>query len=432
MSFPWWSLFLMVVGVLALGTLILNLFSAVGDRPGHAGGAERCPVGSEDFLLALAGVLNAPLQAGGTARLLNNGEEFFPAMLEAVGRAGRSINILVYIWRDGEISEAFFEKLLERARAGVEVRILVDGFGGMRAPKHRIRELRDAGGKWHEFHSPKFGRLTRLHRRTHRRAIVVDGRVGFTGGAAIADHWARTGVDEGYWRDCMVELHGPLAVSLQGAFAQLWTQTTGEFLVGEAFYPKHPPADDSGGEEITRHLSVISSPSGEAHPMRHLFWFSIQSARERVYVTNPYFVPDEILQAVIEERARAGVDVRFLVPGDRIDLKPIRWASHSYFDDLLKSGVRIYEYQPTLIHQKLLVADGVWSIVGSVNMDVRSKELNQENAIGMLDREFAATVEETFFQDLEHAREITLEDWRRRSPLARVRERFFRLFEEQL
>jgi cardiolipin synthase len=165
--------------------------------------------------------------------------------------------------------------------------------------------------------------------------------------------------------------------------------------------------------------------------MRHLFWFSIQSAKNRVYITNPYFVPDEIMKGVIKERAKAGVDVRVLVPNENIDLAAIRWASQSCWEELLDAGVRIYEYQPTMIHQKLLVADGVWSIVGSANMDVRSKELNQENSLGILDSGFAEEVERTFFADLEKAREVRLDEWRRRGSLTRARERFFCLFEEQ-
>ena len=166
--------------------------------------------------------------------------------------------------------------------------------------------------------------------------------------------------------------------------------------------------------------------------MRALFWFTIQSSRKRVYITNPYFVPDDILCAVLKERARAGVDIRILVPNEHIDLPPIRYASQSYFDGLLEAGVRIFEYQPTMIHQKLLVADGVWSIVGSVNMDVRSKDLNQENALGMLDEGFAAEMEETFHRDVDQAREVHLDEWRSRPFYHRIRERFCRLFEEQL
>jgi cardiolipin synthase A/B len=432
-DFPIWAWILMGIGVVAICTLLLNLFFSIGERPEDAVQPQRCRVGSIDFLLSLSGVLNAPLHRGGTARLLNNGDEFFPAMLKAIREAERSVNFTSYIWKDGEISDAFFDALTAKAREGVPVRVLIDALGGLRAPRSRIREFRAAGGKWKRFHFPRFGNLTRLHKRNHRRALVVDGSIGFTGGASIMDKWSGDARSPDEWRDCMVEVRGRIALSLQSAFAQLWAHTAGELLTGETFYPldAHEAEQEGGGERISRHINVVSSPSSEAHPMRQVFWFSINSAEERVFITNPYFVPDDILLDTLTERARAGVDVRVLVPNEHNDVWLIRWASQSYYEELLDAGIRIYEFQPTMIHQKLLVVDGKWSIVGSVNMDVRSKELNQENCIGIHDEGFAEEMEETFFRDLERAEEIELERWRRRSPLRRIPERFFRLFEEQ-
>ncbi len=430
---PWWSLLLMAVGILAIATVFVNLFSELGERPDSAIKVGDCSVDSIEFLLALSGVTNAPLHRGGTARLLNNGDEFVPAMLEAIAAAESSINFTTYIWQDGRMSEMFFDAFTNAARAGKQVRILIDGFGGMRAPRHRIDELRAAGGRWETFHSPRFGTLTKLHKRTHRRALVIDGLVGFTGGASVMDKWLGSAQGPDHWRDCMVEVRGRLALSLQSAFAQLWTHRTGEMLAGDSFYPPHAheAEHDSDGEFIRRHINVNSSPSSEAHPMRAVFWLSIRSARKSIYVTNPYFVPDELLCQAFTDQARKGIDVRVLVPNEHNDVPIIRLASQSYYEDLLEAGVRIYEYQPTMLHQKLLVIDGSWSLVGSVNMDVRSKELNQENAIGMLDNGFAEEMERTFFEDLARAEEIDLVRWRRRPVHRRVAERFFKLFEEQ-
>ncbi len=432
-QFPWWAIALMAIAVFAVGAIFFTLFSNVGERPRHAVQVGECAVGSVDFLLALSGVTNAPLHPGGTARLLNNGDEFVPAMLEAIRSARHSINYTTYMWYDGRMSDAFFDALTEAARAGRQVRILVDAFGGMRAPRHRIAELRAAGGMWKEFHAARFGMLMRLHKRTHRRALVIDGLLGFTGGASIMDKWLgdARGADE--WRDCMVEVRGRLALSLQSAFTQLWSHETGELLSGPEFYPRHAyeVEHESDGEPIRRHVNFNGSPSSETHPMRQVFWFSIQCARERVFITNPYFVPDDLLKDALKERASGGVDVRVLVPNRLNDLPIIRYASQSHYEDLLSAGVRIFEYQPTMIHQKLLVADDMWSLVGSVNMDVRSKELNQENALGMLDEGFATEMVETFFADLERAEEIDLDRWRRRPLRRKVVERFFRLFEEQ-
>lgn len=430
---PWWLLLLAAIGLLALSTVLLSLFSAVGDRPGTASVTQTCTVTSEDFLLGMVGTANAPMQSGGTARLLNNGDEFFPAIFRALREAQRTINFMVYIWQPGRLSEQLFEILTERARAGVAVRVMVDGLGGHKAPDPRIEELRRAGGRWEWFHPPTFGKLTRFHRRNHRRVIVVDGRIGFTGGAAVHDQWLGD-AEPGQWRDSMVELRGCVATNLQSAFAQLWAQGTGEMLVGSDHFPPTEgavEAEDPGAEKISRHINVISSPSSEEHPLRRVFWLSFRAAQRSLYITNPYFVPDAVTRTVLQERAQAGVDVRVLVPGEHIDLALIRWAAHHYYQQLLDAGVRIYEYRSTMLHQKLAVVDGAWSIVGSANMDVRSKELNQENILGLLDQGFAAEIEQTFFADLERATEITPDQWRRRPRLRRVRERIAALFEEQ-
>jgi cardiolipin synthase len=316
----------------------------------------------------------------------------------------------------------------------VQVRVMADGLGGRKAPKERIEELCAAGGKWCWFHPPRFGQLTYFHKRNHRRAIIIDGEVGFTGGAAVADKWLGNAQDAEHWRDAMVEVRGPMASNLQPAFVQLWSHITGELLVGPDFYP---PEHANLGlqtrelDEVLQHVDILSSPSTDDYPLRRVFWLSFRCARESIYITNPYFVPDQVARDVLKERARAGVDVRALVPNENNDVALIRWASHSYYQELLEAGIRLYEYQPTMIHQKHLVVDGEWCVVGSANMDVRSKELNQECVLGILDRDFSATIQKTFFHDLERAREITLDEWRRRPWYLTLVDRFFRIFEQQ-
>lgn len=433
LSSPWWVLALAAVGVLAIGTVLLTMFSGLGDRPGEVTLDEAEPPGSDAFLLGASGVINAPLQSGGAARLLNNGDEFLPALLEAIRSARETVNFMVYIWEPGRMSDRVFEALVERAREGVEVRVMVDALGGHKAPEEGIEALRRAGGRWEWFHPLRFGRFTQVHRRNHRRAIVVDGVVGFTGGMAVADKWLGHASDPEHWRDSMVEVTGCIAGNLQSAFVQLWAHTTGEMIAGPRFFPSAERAGDEGpaGEAISRHVNVISSPSTEAHPLRAFFWYSFRSARRSLYVTNPYFVPDEVMCAVLRERARAGVDVRVLVPNELIDVKLIRWASQARYEKLLEAGIRIFEFQPTMIHQKHAVIDGVWSLVGSANLDVRSKELNQENVLGIQDRGFAREMEEVFFADLARAEEVRLDAWRRRPLRRRAAERIASLFEEQ-
>jgi cardiolipin synthase len=252
------------------------------------------------------------------------------------------------------------------------VRLLLDGFGGVKAPAHRLAELEAAGGRVARFRPPHFGMLTRFHRRNHRRAIVIDGTVGFTGGGAVADKWDGQARNPEEWRDSMVRVTGALARSLQTTFAQSWASTTGEVLIGPAYFPADAALDAGRGGTL-RHISLASSPAPDAHPLGTFFWLSCRAARRTLFLSSSYFVPDERVRQVAMERARAGVDVRLLLPGEHTDAKPIRWASHRYYDQLLAAGVRIYEYQPTFMHAKLLVVDGQWAIVGSANMDLRSE-----------------------------------------------------------
>ena len=427
---PWWILAPWLLGLLTASGVVFTLFSSVGRRPRRISATSCPPVGSEEFVRAVANTVNGTFVSGGTAQLLNNGVQFFPAMYETIRGATESINFLAYIWKPGQVSDEMFAVLTERARAGVEVRVLLDGMGGIRAPKKGIEALRAAGGKVERFRALRFGKITRFYKRMHRRAIVIDGKVGFTGGAAVGDNWLGDAEQPEHWRDCMVRVTGPLAASLQSAFASPWANSCGEILVGPRFYPDDPgPAKT--GEPVTRHVSLVSSPSGDEHPLRLFFLFSFLAARERLYVASSYFVPDRQLREAAMDRAREGVDVRILIPGKHTDAKPIRAASHSYYDDLLAAGVRIYEYQPTMFHMKSLVVDGKWSVVGSANMDIRSKELNQENVLGILDEGFARQVEETFLADLKKAAEIKLQDWRRRGFGARLMERAAVLFAEQ-
>ena len=428
-GYPLWLLSLAAVGAAAIGGTAITLFSSLGRRPPETWATDAPEVGSRDFLLSVSGMINAPLSEGGSARLLKNGVQIYPAILRALREARETINFMVYIWEPGRVSDDVFDALVERARAGVQVRLVLDAVGAMRAPKERIEELERAGGKVAWFRTFKFGRMTRYYRRNHRRAIVVDGRVGFTGGAAVADYWMGT-PGKGRWRDNMVQVDGCLAGNLQSAFAEVWASTCGEILMGPSFFPPEPGGGDTG-ESLTYHLNVTSSPASDTYPLRLLFWSSFRCARKRLYVTSAYFVPDRDLRTVLCQAARAGVDVRILVPDEHNDMPPVRLAGNAMYHELLQAGVRIYEYQGAMLHAKTFVVDGTWSVVGSANMDIRSRELNLENVLGILDEGFAREMEETFMEDLEHAREITLQDWEGRSAWHHVREAFWGMFAEQ-
>jgi cardiolipin synthase len=427
-GYPWWLETLAAIGAAATIAVIITLFFSVGRRPGRLVPTQAPAVDAPEFLAAVAGTAGAPLRKGGTIHLLNNGVEFFPALLQAIRAAKRTITFTVYIWEAGQVSDQVSAALIERATAGVEVRVLLDSMGSLHAPSHTIDAMKKAGVKVETFRPLRLGKLTRFHQRNHRRAIVIDGEIGFTGGMAVADKWLGDADSKEHWRDTMVKVTGPPAASLQSAFAPLWAYASGELLAGRAFFRPDNVEGDGGG---LLHTGLPSSPSSEDHPLRLFFVQSFAAARERLYITTPYFVPDEGTRRVAEDRARAGVDVRILLPDDHTDAKPIRLTSQRYYEEMMEAGIRVYEYQSTMMHTKHVIVDGKWSIVGSANMDIRSKELNMENVLGILDAGFASELEAAFRKDLEKSKEIKLEEWRRRGVVHRVLERICALFAEQ-
>ena len=424
---PWWLLLFAGVGILAVVSGFLTLFFALGRRPERMWTREIGSVDSDDFLRPLAGLLSVPMRKGGEAVLINNGDAWLDALLNDFANAERSITFAAYIWEGGRMSDVIFEALCERASAGVQVRVLLDGFGALRCPAEGLERLVAAGARVNWFRMFRLGKLSRFHRRNHRRAIVIDGRIGYTGGMAIGDKWLGNAGTEHEWRDTMTRVTGCMAENLQSAFGELWAYITGEVLTTEAFFP-----DDDGmpGTNV-RSIGIVSAPSSEEHPLRLFFFLTFLAARKRLWITTPYFVPDKHTRKVIAARARAGVDVRILLPNEHTDAAPIRLAAHSYYQELLDAGVRIFEFQPTFIHAKHVVVDGLWSVVGSANLDIRSKELNQENVLGVLDGTFAGQLEDAFTSDLERSREITSAEWKRRGIGSRILERLSVLFAEQ-
>src|SRR5687768_13772814 len=344
---PAWLLVLAVIGAIAIISAILTLFFGL-DRPSRMALIARPPVGSEAFMMAVSGAVNAPLMRGGTARLLNNGDQIFPAILKAMREARHTINFMVYIWEPGKAADQVVKVLAERAREGIQVRLLLDAFGAHAMAKESIRELEGAGAVVKFFNPIVPGWLSAAYKRNHRRAIVIDGEVAFTGGAAIGDRWLGDAENEEHWRDVMVEVSGCLATNLQSAFTQLWANVTGEILVGDEFYPPDPDGNRAGGEGLSRHVNVISSPASQSQPLVVFFLVSVACARDSIYMANSYFAPDESMRRVLAERARAGVDVRLLLPNKLTDAPMVRWAGQHYFAELLEAGVRIFEYQPTM------------------------------------------------------------------------------------
>jgi cardiolipin synthase len=381
--------------------------------------------GSDSFVEWSSGFLNFPIFQGGEVELLQNGDAFFPAMLNAIRSARDTINFEVYIFEPDEIGKQFIEAFKERARAGVEVRLLLDGFGGMKMKKRYREDLQQAGVKISRFRPLSLRSLVRFYKRTHRRAVVIDGRIGFIGGAAVSAKWKGDVRNEHEWRDSMTRVTGPMVAGIQSAFAGNWVYCCGEVIAGPRFFPRLDRGDGPCS------LSVVSSPSDALQPIRLLFWLSFINARKRLWICNSYFIPDHRLRVAVVERCRAGVDVRILVPGNHTDALPVQAAGRSYYDELLAAGVRIFEYQPAMMHAKTVVVDGAWSVVGSANLDERSMELNEENVLGIADRDFARSVEKGVEADLARSREIHLEEWRKRPIHKKIFERAAKALIEQ-
>jgi cardiolipin synthase len=416
--YAWWQITVFVIGFVTLISVTSALFFAVGDKPKQVEtDVQVGPVDSPEFLMALGHLVNAPIERGGGVRILNNGDETLAALVGSVRGARRNINISVFMWKDGAFSDRLLAALMERQRQGVVVRVLLDGLGARGAPDDKFDALERAGARIETYRAPRFGKLTRFHRRNHRRAIVVDGEVGFTGGIAVYDRWLGDGQDPEHWRDMMFQVTGPLARSLQAAFVDAWVSSSGEILVDSAMFP---PLSNAAAAGVDRFVHHVNSPADDDQSMAYFFLLPIFAARERVYVVTPYFIPDDPLKQALQRKAAEGVDVRLLLPGRHIDNQSARLSAHNHYDDLMQAGVRIYEYRPTFIHSKFMVVDGQWSVIGSPNLNSRSRQLDEENAYGILDRRFAAELEKIFSEDLRKADEIRLEEWRRRNPFLKL------------
>jgi cardiolipin synthase len=421
---PWWAWAFFVIGVVSFVGVIGALFLPDWPTPKYRLGYEAEP-SSDLFVESAARFLNIPVLRGGTAEILQNGDRFYPAILDAIRGATDTVNFEVYIFESDDTGREFVEAFIERARAGVEVRVLLDWFGSIKLSRAHRRALRSAGVKLELFRPLALRNLVRMYRRTHRRAIVIDGKVGFTGGAAISNKWRGDTRTPEEWRDSMTRVTGPLVTGVQSAFAANWVYCCGEVIAGPRFYP---PVED-GGPACA--LSVVSSPSDAQQPIRLLLWLSFINARQRLWIVNSYFIPDRHLRAAVRSRAQAGVDVRILVPGNHTDAIPVQYAGRGFYEELLASGVRIFEFQASMMHAKTIVVDDGWSLVGSANMDERSMEINEENLLGIADESLARSIAEGIEQDLGRSKEILLDEWRRRPAYKRVLEQAARVLIEQ-
>jgi cardiolipin synthase len=385
------------------------------------------PAGSRDFTTYVSQLMAIPVDSGPPIELLENGDASISSILKDIDAAGQSINIMAYIWKDGTLSDRVLSHLITKQRAGIQVRILLDAYGGMKAPAHRLDELKKAGGRVATFHSllPLPWTVMRSTKRNHRRAFVVDGKIAYTGGLGVDDVWLGNARGPSEWHDLMFRVQGSMAARLQGSFAEVWAAETGEILAGEQFFPKA----QSGGS--IPYVALSSSPSPDLYEAETFVLLALSAARREIRIETPYFLPDASVRKVLIDKAKAGVKVTILVPNEHSDEKSVRWASQRIYQELLEAGIKIYEYQPTFTHTKLLVEDGIFTVIGSANMDIRSRRLNDEVMLGVSDAKFAVALEKTFDSDLKRSKKIDLLEWRRRGILQRLLEIVSQAFVQQ-
>ncbi|HZF76673.1 MAG TPA: phospholipase D-like domain-containing protein [Acetobacteraceae bacterium] len=371
----------------------------------------RRAVSDPGFLREMEGSLAPAIREGCRVETLVNGDRIFPAMLDAIRGARRSINLETYVYWTGMPARLFANALAERARAGVEVRVLLDWQGSIPMNPILIRFMRRAGCDVRRFRRPAWWRLDRMNNRTHRKLMIVDGRTGFTGGVGIAEEWQGDARNAGEWRDNHYQVTGPVVADMQAAFIDNWLEASGELPRGEAHFPELERAGDM------RVQLAASSPQGGTTTIHLTYMMAIAAAERHIRIAVPYFVPDELAIDHLVAAARRGVRVDILVPGRLIDQRNVRRASRGIWGRLLEAGVRIHEYEPTMLHSKLMVVDEAFAAVGSANFDERSFRLNDEANLNVFHEGFAREQIAVFEADLARARAVTLQGWRRR-PLA--------------
>ncbi len=402
-----WPLVLAAIGAAAFVTLLVANF-ALGDKPVDHVVPTLYGTDDDQFLRTIGTMLGSPIVPGNRVEVLVNGDRIFPAMLDALRAARSTITFEMYIYWSGSVGKAFADVLSERARAGVKVHVLLDGVGSGKIEDAYIEQMETAGVEVRRYNPPRFYTLDRLNNRTHRKLVIIDGTTAFTGGVGIADQWLGDAQDPAHWRDTHFRLEGPAVAHMQAAFMDNWTEVTGAVLHGTDYFP---PLSETG----TQAAQVFwSSPVSGSRSMQLMYLLSLAAARKSILLSMSYFVPDEVATEMLVAAVKRGVAVRVIVPGPHIDSEVVRRASRAKWGPLLRAGVEIHEYQPTMFHCKVMVVDEVWTSVGSTNFDNRSFALNDEANLNVYDRAFAMQQVRIFEDDVSRARRITFEDWNNR------------------
>jgi cardiolipin synthase len=370
---------------------------------------------SDEFLHVIQSTCQAAVFGGNSVvEVHTTGAQFYPAMADAIRGATASVNLEAYIFRPGKAADLLSEAMIDRARAGVEVRLVVDAIGSSSFVGEPLRRLRDAGCKVQFYQRLMWYRLHRINNRTHRELLVIDGRIAFVGGAGVADTWYEPQGDRAAWRDTMARVEGPIVSALQGVFVENWLECCGEILTSPRDWPALHP---TGQAEA---MLVKSSPSDRATSSRVVFQMLIEGAVSEIDISTPYFLPDRALRRALLRAAQRGVRVRVLVPGPLTDARLVRLASRRMYGELVAGGIRIWEYRPAMTHVKALIVDGTWSVIGTTNIDNRSFEHNDEVNVAFREAAVTQRLRRDFESDLAASEEMTAERWAARSTFEKL------------
>jgi cardiolipin synthase len=385
---------------------------AEGDRDG--------PPSIEDPLFAHSIELftGTHLDSGNKVQVLLNGDGTYPQLWKDIASAQQTVTVQMYYSQPGAVADTMAKYLIDRAQHKVRVLLLLDAFGSQPLKREWLASLKRAGVEVVWLRPLRWYTLQKAAQRSHVRVVVVDGRIGYTGGFGLADYWLGDGHHEDQWRETNVRFEGPTVAALQAAFAAGWAEATGELLTGDMFFPKTSFANAGNVEAGLMH----SIPSTGSTPAERFLALSIAGARRTLYITNSYFVPGENFLRILLKAAHRGVDVRVLTVSDKTDVKTTWYAGRTYYEALLEGGVRIYEYQPTMMHAKTMVVDGMWSYIGSMNFDNRSLSFNNESLLLALDRNVGAQMDSVFLDDIKWSKEIKLDEFRKRPLAGRILE----------
>ena len=378
-------------------------------------------VNDEAFRDSISHLIDTPLVPGNRVIALYNGDQIFPPQLEAIRKARKSITMENFIFRSGKLSAQFVPVLCEKARAGVDVRLIMDSMGCAKLQQPELDTLEQAGVKFVKYNRTEWHKLLRVNHRDHRKLLVVDGEVGFTGGACLADEWLGNADNEKLWRDIHFQIEGPAVSQLQGIFMDNWMQTQHEVLHGTNFFP-HPTTNGSVYAQCFK-----TGPKDGVESARLVYLYSIAAARNRIRIAHSYFVPDDLLVNALLAAVQRGVKVEVITPGI-IDANVVRRASRARWDKLIRAGVEFHEYQPSLFHCKIMIVDDVWVTAGTVNFDNRSFRINDENGLNVWDKDFAAAQIKAFEDDKAKSRRISVQEYQGRAWYVKAAEHFAAFF----